>query len=149
MPPFTHIMIHHSLTEDSNTVSWGAIRRYHMDVLKWHDIGYHFGVEKIQSGQHTSFEVLKGRDLFTEGAHCKEGHMNQRALGICVVGNFDLVTPDAAAIEKLMLLCGELMHLLHIPHERIVTHRDYAPYKSCPGQLFPMALLHEVLRDER
>ncbi len=36
-----HIIIHCSGTEDSETVSWSAIRRYHIYDNGWANIGYH------------------------------------------------------------------------------------------------------------
>jgi hypothetical protein len=127
------IMIHHSLTKDSQTVSWQAIRKYHVETNGWLDIGYHFGIELIND----QYEVLVGRPLDTPGAHCKENQMNNLAIGVCCVGNYDLEEPPAAMIAVLSKrLLVPLMRQFSIAKEQIVFHRDFATYKSCPGNLF-------------
>lgn len=128
-----YIIIHHSLTEDSSTVSWNAIRRYHVHKLGWDYIGYHFGIELIGD----KYEALIGRWLNIPGAHCKQEGMNQRSWGICVVGNFDYTPPEASQIIVLKLLVQSLMEIGNIPKENIKMHRDFASYKTCPGVMFP------------
>jgi hypothetical protein len=131
-------MIHHSLTKDSNTVSWDAIRRYHVETNGWKDIGYHFGVEDING----TYEALVGRPLDNVGAHCKEGEMNKRSIGICCVGNYDLIEPPPAMLDVLVnRLIVPWMHILSIPASNIVFHREYATYKSCPGTMFTKDLI--------
>lgn len=132
----THIVIHHSLTEDGQTVSWGAIRKYHVDTNGWRDIGYQLGIELI--GDH--YEILMGRMLNETGAHCKEGGMNNCSVGICVVGNFDIAPPSAIQMEMLVELVKSLMQMFNIPKENVKRHHDYATYKSCPGEKFPWSL---------
>lgn len=79
----THIIMHDSLTEDGQTVSWGAIRKYHVEFNKWADIGYHFGIELIDD----NYEILTGRMIGREGSHCPG--FNRVGIGICIIGNFD------------------------------------------------------------
>jgi N-acetyl-anhydromuramyl-L-alanine amidase AmpD len=128
----THIIIHHSLTEDGKTVSWGAIRDYHVKTNGWRDIGYHFGIELV--GDH--YEILVGREATEEGAHCADGGMNRCSLGICMIGNFDLAAPPDAQIQVLVRHVRSLMLQFGIPKENVKRHHDYSP-KSCPGKLFP------------
>ncbi len=131
---WSHIMIHHSLTKDSKTVSWGAIRKYHTEVRRWDDIGYHYGIELV--GDY--HETFIGRTLQETGAHCYQKGMNRKAIGICLVGNFDRQLPPEGQLAQAARLVKSLMEELTIPVENVVVHRDYATYKSCPGKLFDM-----------
>ena len=141
---WTHIMIHHSATKDSDTYSWSAIRRYHMTDPShmWSDIGYHFGVELVG----TSFEALIGRPLDRIGAHCPQGMMNRRAIGVCVVGNYDLIEPPAGALAVLSeRVLTPLMQTFRIDPVNIVFHRNYNSAKSCPGVRFTKELLERYV----
>jgi len=135
----THIIIHHSLTRDGETVSWQAIRRYHMQELGWSDCGYHAGVEIVAEIP----EVLLGRWFTTVGAHCLG--MNDKSIGICVVGNFDDEDQARAMLtdgrfQTLIRLVNNLASLFDIPASRICPHRQFAAHKTCPGAKFPWDL---------
>lgn len=126
------IVIHHSLTEDGQTVSWGAIRRYHTQELGWRDIGYHYGIEMVGG----SYEVLLGRMMNETGAHCKQEGMNYKSLGICFVGNFDEIEVPGDQWVVGIKLVTSLCEVLGIGVDKIYGHREFASYKSCPGTNF-------------
>ncbi len=127
----SRIIVHHSLTADGQTVSWGAIRRYHVEVRGWADIGYHVGVELVGD----RYEALIGRPPNLTGAHC--AGQNLDSLGICMVGNFDLAPPPEAQLELAVRLVRGLLEILRLPKYAVRRHSDHAPGKSCPGRRFP------------
>ena len=135
----THAIIHHSLTEDSKTVSWGAIRRYHMETQGWNEIGYQIGIELI--GDY--YEVLMGRPLTSVGAHTVG--MNSRSIGICFIGNYDLAPPPDAMMDTAVWIITPLIDELDIPCANIHPHSKYAD-KTCPGRMFPMKEFVEALK---
>ena len=148
----TFIVIHHSLTKDSQTVSWGAIRRYHVKYRGFREIGYHLGIEDV-NGQ---LEILLGRMPGEVGAHAREKRMNWMSIGICCIGNFDEEEPSDALIEKLSQAVRWLMEAYRIPWENVIGHRDVGlmagrdwrdgEFKTCPGKMFPMEEFRNSLK---
>jgi len=128
----THIIIHHSLTKDSGTVSWDAIRKYHKETLGWRDIGYHFGVEQVEN----EYAIFKGRHIKEVAAAVREDRMNHVGIHICMVGNFDEIEPPIKQWQLAQYLCAILCKMYSIPVSNIMGHRDFAHYKSCPGDMF-------------
>ena len=127
------IIIHHSLTKDSSSVSWGAIRRYHVETLHWSNIGYHVGIELVRSGGELYYEALMGRMWDVPGAHCKNN--NADSLGICLIGNFDYHKPPDGQLEAGGRIISLWMKLYGIKLKDIYGHRDFSD-KTCPGKLF-------------
>lgn len=159
----TAIIIHHSLTADGATVSWDAIRTYHTSwryrgqiitektaaELKskgirgvekpWSEIGYHCGVERVG----LLYRVMRGRPLDAVAAAVREGDMNKLGIHVCLVGNFDVTpVPDAQWLMAVDLV-AQIARDKKILVDRIFGHRDFAPYKSCPGLLFDLNSFRE------
>jgi len=124
------IILHHSLTKDSDTVSTGAIRNYHKNVLGWSDIGYHFLIENLR-GQT---EIVLGRMTNKTGAHTKGD--NKNSIGICFVGNFDVKKPPGESWAKGIQLVKFLMKQYNI--KKVLGHNELNPHKTCPGRMFNM-----------
>ena len=136
----TEIILHHSLTRDSGTVSWGAIEDYHVLTNKWADIGYHFGVEEINGRMY----ALVGRAEHKPAAAVREGMANSKGIHICLVGNYDLAPPSEGMLDCLVRrLLLPLMGRWQIKPDKLLGHHDYAPYKTCPGSHFPLDALRQ------
>ena len=161
------IIIHHSETsDDGHRNDWEGIRRFHMSwrllgetitqqeaqemiaagerriAPPWHDIGYHFGIEKVND----VLTLQTGRPLWEVGAHCVG--KNETHIGVCIVGNFDSQAPTDEQYIFTAKLCARLMREFPgIYLSGIEPHRKYAP-KTCPGRLFIMDTLLGHIQNE-
>ena len=151
-----YIVIHHSLTKDGKVVDTQAIRRYHMSWAyrnnivsrekamqliasgkrvkrPWIDIGYHFVSETIINND---WEILVGRVLNQVGAHTRG--RNRDSLGICAVGNYDIIKPPEELIMKLSKFTKSLMEVFDIPISNVLGHCEINSNKTCPGRMFDL-----------
>jgi N-acetylmuramoyl-L-alanine amidase len=115
------IVVHNSGTPTGNAKEF---HRYHVEVMKWAGIAYHFVI--LPTGV-----IERGRPQEMVGGHCL--HNNLDTIGICVVGNFDYQTPSPAQVDALTRLLGWLCWQYHMPVEHILGHRDLNS-TSCPGK---------------
>lgn len=136
------IVIHHSGTDSGSVAS---IDDYHRRTNGWDGIGYDFLIgngDGEGNGQVDSTFRWTGQKT---GAHCKTDESNwanEKAIGICLVGNFDSSRPSNSQMASLMKLVRFLSKRYDIPTSKIYGHNTtpgHSTTTSCPGRYFPMS----------
>lgn len=124
------IVIHHSATRDTESLSYNAIRKYHMDGRNWDEIGYHYLLELVNNDIMT----FTGRGLQYHGAHTID---RNDMIGICVVGNYDEIEPSNGHVEALVRLLVSIMALYPYLTVADIHYHSETAMKTCPGTKFP------------
>ncbi len=70
------------------------------------------------------------------------------SVGIEVVGNYDSDVWSGETKENALHVIRTLRDKLGTKEEEITFHRDYAPYKSCPGRAITKSWLKNELKDK-
>lgn len=120
-----------------------GIRKYHMSVKGWRDIGYHRVVRK-------NGLVETGRALFDFGAHTQGAN---DTLGVCVAGDGDREAWTLAQCDAVVRLCVEWCRHFGWDAERVHGHRE-APArlgadptpKTCPGTKIDMTRVRGLVK---
>ena len=135
------IVIHHSGTGSGNAEIFD---RWHRD-RQWDGVGYDFVIGNGSDSGDGEVEVTFRWRQQRVGAHCKtpDNWANEEAVGICLVGNFNLVPPTELQKQALAKLVRFLQEWYGIPVTRIYGHRATpgALETECPGALFSMSEL--------
>jgi hypothetical protein len=137
---WTAIVIHHSATETGNAAIFD---RMHREEKHWEGVGYDFVIGNGSNSGDGEVEVTFRWQRQMAGAHCggtPDNWANEKAVGICLVGNFDYRPPTAKQMQSLLNLIHFLQNRYGIPISRIYGHRDTpgARITDCPGKMFPM-----------
>ncbi|MBP8645711.1 MAG: N-acetylmuramoyl-L-alanine amidase [Syntrophobacteraceae bacterium] len=143
-PRWTHIVIHHTATDIGKAI---LIHRSHHDRGFWHGLGYHFLIDNGTLGKGDGQIEEAPRWIKQQtGAHCKANGMNEKAIGIALVGNFNEDLPTPRQLDSLLYLLDLLTKYYRIPPDHILGHRDVPGANTdCPGSRFPWPKVRRVL----
>jgi LysM repeat protein len=131
-----YIIIHHSATDAGNALGF---HRFHEARGFNRGLGYHFVIDNGSQGKKDGHIEASPRWIKQEdGAHCKAGHMNPRAIGVCLVGNFNSGRVTKAQMDSLIYLINRLRKYYKIPKGNILGHGQVKGARTeCPGKKFP------------
>ena len=113
-----------------------SINKYH----QWRGFpksftGYYIGYHALVSNG----KLYRTREDTEEGSHCNQQDngvsLNFQSLGICIAGDHDLETVSPQDLALLKKQVQEWQEKYNIPPERVVAHRKFTPWKTCPGTL--------------
>jgi len=131
-----YIIVHHTAADVGNA---RMIDVQHRERGFWNGLGYHFLIDNGTYGKSDGQIEVGPRWVKQEvGAHTKADDMNEKAIGVSLVGNFSQDLPSETQMASLVFLVKTLRDYYHIPNQNIIGHRDVPGASTeCPGLRFP------------
>ncbi len=136
-----HCMIcHHSGLNTGNATTYDrAHRRRGME----NGLAYHFVIGNGVDSRDGHIEIGQRWLRQINGGHVQSEQLNEVAIGLCLVGNFEQTRPTPRQLAATLELIGCLRELLG-PRLRLVSHTEAHPgHTRCPGRYFPMDHLRQ------
>ncbi|MHC5026067.1 MAG: peptidoglycan recognition protein family protein [Planctomycetota bacterium] len=141
------IVIHHLGVPAGDAKS---VHRQHVD-LGYQGLGYHFLIGNGSGLGDGVVHIGYRWNSQLPGAHCigpSADWLNERTIGICLIGNGDKRAFTPKQLRHLMILVERLQRQLDIPADAVYLHSDVASVSS-PGSLFPTGRLEQHLINRR
>jgi len=153
----THLIVHHSAAHnglDNYAMVVESIWDFHVNTNGWDDIGYNWLIDP-------DGVLYQGRPDGYQGAHFS--CINENTVGICVIGDFTLISPTEEALTTLVnLLAYEATeHEIDIEGEsyhetgeftltNVAGHRDSSgSLNACSGTVCPGDSFYPMLPEIR
>jgi outer membrane biosynthesis protein TonB len=141
-----YIVVHNSGTRQGSAK---AFNYYHLRVRKMpNGMAYHFVIGNGSSTGDGQIEIGTRWTRQVNGGHVHSDYLNNIALGICLVGDYNRDKPTARQLEALDELVRYLRKRVGKVEGRISivkAHREINPPRwptDCPGDKFPYSWLH-------
>lgn len=131
-----YIILHHSATQRGDSLAFNGA---HLKRGFRGGVGYDFVIDNgTLSKQDGEIEATPRWLKQQDGRHCKASHMNSKAIGVCLVGNFNEGKVSERQMASLVFLVDTLRHYYKIPVKKILGHGQVPGADTdCPGRKFP------------
>jgi outer membrane biosynthesis protein TonB len=141
-----YIVVHNSGTKQGNAK---AFDYYHKRVRKMQNgLAYHFVIGNGTSSGDGEVEIGNRWVRQINGGHVHSDYLNNIALGICLVGDFNRQVPTRKSLESLEELIRYLRNRVGKIDGKpsvVKAHREINPPRwptDCPGDRYPYGWLH-------
>jgi len=141
-----YIVVHNSGTRQGNARIFDY---YHKNVRKMpNGLAYHFVIGNGTSSGNGQIEIGDRWRRQINGGHVHSDYLNNIALGICLVGDFNRDQPtrqQLEALEELIRYLRNRVGRIDFKVAIVKAHREINPPQwptDCPGDKFPYHWLH-------
>lgn len=140
-----YIIVHNSGTRQGNARIFDI---YHRRVRHMQNgLAYHFVIGNGTSSGNGQIEVGDRWKRQINGGHVASDYLNNIAIGICLVGDYNRTLPtpqQIAALEELIPYLQARSGRYRGRFPIVLGHREINPKPTdCPGRRFPLRWLHQ------
>lgn len=140
-----YIIVHNSGTRQGNARIFDA---YHKKVRKMQNgLAYHFVIGNGSSSGNGEIEIGPRWTKQINGGHVASDYLNNIAIGICLVGDYNRDVPtkaQVAALDELITYLRGRVGKIKGKQAIVVPHKKINPKPTdCPGDRFPYSWLQQ------
>ena len=134
------IVVHHSAIKYGNVEKYDAAHRLRG---MQNGLAYHFLIGNGIDAGDGEIEIGPRWQKQRAGGHVKNHLINQTAIGICLIGNFEKTHPSKKQLAAFTQLMDWLQGVALGKKVHFAGHRELKGEQTvCPGKHFPLALMH-------
>mgnify|MGYP001239363503 FL=1 len=134
------IVVHHSAIKYGNVEKYDAAHRLRG---MQNGLAYHFLIGNGIDAGDGEIEIGPRWQKQQPGGHVKNHLINQTAIGICLIGNFEKTHPSKKQLTAFTQLMDWLQGVALGKKVHFAGHRELKGEQTvCPGKHFPLALMH-------
>ena len=140
-----YIVVHNSGTRQGNA---RAFDYYHRRVKHMpNGLAYQFVIGNGNGSGDGKIEIGPRWTYQLSGGHCASDYLNNIAIGICLVGDFNRDVPtkaQLASLEELIKYLRKRVGRVDRQLAVVKAHREINPRPTdCPGRRFPVRWMHK------